>query len=78
MHEGRGPIALAKVGARRSRVRVLLRAQAEQEDEKGGWGGYASDLPIKVKAQKLQRCVVKTFFVASEANGKERMSKGKG
>lgn len=23
-----------------------------------------------MKAQKLQRCVVKTFFVASEANGK--------
>lgn len=53
---GRGPMALAKVGSR----------QDEHEEE----GGYASDLPIKVKTQKLQRCVVKTFFVASEANGK--------
>lgn len=44
--------------------------QAGAQDEHEEEGGYASDLPIKVKAQKLQRCVVKTFFVVSEANGK--------
>lgn len=30
-----------------------------------------------MKAQKLQRCVAKTFFVASEANGKGN-EEGKG